>query len=140
MITHATSSNLLQRQDTLPASKPEAAQSKPNQAQDYIQDVSTVSRNFTVLADKLAQLQESDPSRFQQVQQAIVQKLTAAAQQSSGFRGSLLSNLASAFTTSGGSAPSIKVSNSGQGAADIQATADALLTHIFDAVNQTPGH
>jgi hypothetical protein len=115
------------------------AQPQSAQAHDYIQDVSTVSQNFTALSDKLAKLQQSDPARFQQVQQAITQKLTAAADDSTGFRASLLQNLASAFQGSG-TAPSITVSNTGQGAANIQATADNLLTHIFDAVNQIPTH
>jgi hypothetical protein len=139
MITHTTSTNPGPGPDS---SIFKAATAKPQSAQahDYIQDVSTVSQNFSALSDKLAKLQQSDPARFQQVQQAITQKLTAAADDSTGFRASLLQNLASAFQGSAGTAPSITVSNTGQGAANIQATADSLLTHIFDAVNQIPTH
>jgi hypothetical protein len=140
MLTHPTSSNPVQPPDTLSTSRTAAAQFKSDQTHDYIEDVSTVSRNFTALADRLAQLQQSDPAKFQQVQQTIVQKLTAAAQQSSGFRGSILAKMANAFAASGENAPSITITKNGQGAADIQATANELLTHIFDAVSQIPGH
>ena len=135
MITQATSNNPVLPPDTRSSFRLEAARSEPTQSShDYIEDVFTVSRNFNALADKLAKLQQTDPSRFQQVQHTVLLKLTSAAQESSGFRRTLLEKMAAAFAATGGNAPSITVLQSGDGAADIQATADHLLTHIFDAI------
>lgn len=105
--------------------------------QDYIGDVSSVSQKFNALADKLAQLKASDPTKFAQVQSEIVQKLDTAAQAAgSGFKGNLLNALSTAVQGATVSAPTISVSQTGAGAQEIQSSVNSMLSNVFNAVDQ----
>ena len=110
----------------------------PSNGSDYIGDVSSVSQKFNVLADKLAQLKANDPTKFAQVQSAIVQKLNTAAQAAgTGFKGNLLSSLATAVQGNTVSAPTITVSQTGAGSEQIQSSVNSMLANVFAAVDQS---